>query len=139
MKNKIIIGGIQIFLDVEYDIQKGKLIVKDTSFQIVNKSKQTYVARRIINFTEVKYKILTFGSDVSFSSILPQGECITVNFQGEKYNGKVHTTVKGRIGSLGEWYKKHSIPEGSLIEATYIPATRTLELEVIVLDYKLQE
>ncbi|HOS70050.1 MAG TPA: hypothetical protein PLG67_02785 [Bacillota bacterium] len=131
MRNAIIIGNLNLNIELEFDTETKNIIIKDIkqSFNAINveQKKET----RKINESEARYFIITFGSRAAFTSSLPQGQNIIVRFEGNDYPAKVHSNVKGRLDGLGAFYRNSKLKAGDTIEANYIANERVLEIKLI--------
>ena len=138
--NRIVVGNLELSIGIEYDTSTGKVIVTKTTCDFLEKQQVTYKSRRLLNRTDEQYKIICFGTKCELAQVLPQGQYINVIFNGnEEYNARVHSSTKGRIDGLSQLYNKWKLPEGTLIEGTYTPETRTLEIDVVALDYEIAD
>ena len=127
----IVIGDLKLKLTLEYDDETKEIKVKsyEQDFEKHGPIKLDPEERKINN-TEAKYFIITYGSN-AFAGELPAGQSITIRYNGKDYTGKVHSSVKGRVDALSNWYKEEDIKEGDVIRAKYTPEEKLMEIEKI--------
>lgn len=118
--------NLNIQLSVEYNPQAETLEIKD--FQLLKQEKVTdksepYRKIHLINETQERYSILTFGKSMPF----PPNQEMTLVVEEDSYDKtkeykiKSHSTVKGRIDGLRKIYLNHPsvLAVGEYCEAVY--------------------
>lgn len=70
---------------------------------------------RILGPTDIKYKIICAGNkfDIGCSKL------VTVEYNGKRYQAKMHSKTKGRIDGLGAMYSDFHFVEGQKLQLSY--------------------
>ncbi|MBD5545507.1 MAG: toll/interleukin-1 receptor domain-containing protein [Lachnospiraceae bacterium] len=97
------------------------------SYQNLPSCQTNLKVTKTLNNTDVKYKICTFGSEFNIES----GIKVTIEFGGRRYEGKTHSSTKGRIDGLSRLYKENQLGVGEVLSACYLHEQKTIKLKRI--------
>ncbi|SEL21337.1 MULTISPECIES: hypothetical protein [unclassified Butyrivibrio] len=75
-----------------------------------------------LGHTDVQYKIMTFGKDFDIGA----GTSVTVQYEHNQYQAKMHSKAKGRIDGLAKLYQYSNFSEGDVISAEWDENTRLI-------------
>lgn len=80
--------------------------------------------KKILNQTDVKYRIITAGSkfDIGFN------KTVFISVNGKIYPAKMHSKAKGRIDGLALVYNECGFAEGDVLEMIYDGDTNTITI-----------
>ena len=82
---------------------------------------------KTITKTDAVYKIITAGARFHIGF----GEGITLCFGEKEYKTKMHSSTKGRIDGLAQFYADAGLKIGDLIKLSYTCADKTVRCERI--------
>ena len=80
---------------------------------------------RVLGATDVKYKIICAGSKFDVGCNKP----VIVEYNGRKYQAKMHSKTKGRIDGLGELFSDFSFCEGQELQLSYDAFSNTIKIQ----------
>lgn len=91
----------------------------------------------VLGKSEVRYGILTLGTNNPVGDSIPKDSRITVKYRKDgktiyKKEVNTHKSVKGRVNGLTEMYDKHhELQEDAIIEVKYSLNDKILEIKTI--------